>query len=274
MNPMLLAAALFVQPSDKVQISPSVSVQPAHRAAAPRCDFDRAKSPILPYAQGEELTYLVSVQGVRAGSANFRLGGLERTPHGAGYTIRADFETNAFASVASDLQGKVLSLLDPRDQRSRFYRNDLKRGAVEYRDRASFGEKGIDWSYHVGKRRRAGKMRGSKRGFDPLVVLYNLRDLKFQTNQRICARVYGFRTLRRVDGMIQSEETIQTLAGPMKTWRVQLTIHEGKRKRKLTVWVGQEEERPVWRAELKSTKGTMVMELARHVLGKGPIYRL
>ena len=59
---MLLAAALFVQPSDKVQISPSVSVQPAHRTAAPRCDFDRAKSPILPYAQGEELTYLVSVQ--------------------------------------------------------------------------------------------------------------------------------------------------------------------------------------------------------------------
>ena len=59
--------------------------------------------------------------------------------------------------------------------------------------------------------------------------------------------------------MIQSEETIQTLAGPMKTWRVQLTIHEGKRKRKLTVWVGREEERPVWRAELKSTKGTMVM---------------
>ena len=264
---MLLAAALFVQPSDKVQISPSVSVQPAHRTAAPRCDFDRAKSPILPYAQGEELTYLVSVQGVRAGSANFRLGGLERTPHGAGYTIRADFETNAFASVASDLQGKVLSLLDPRDQRSRFYRNDLKRGAVEYRDRASFGEKGIDWSYHVGKRRRAGKMRGSKGALIRWLssAICGIWD---QTNQRFCARVYGFRTPRRVDGM-STEETIQT-CWLHEDLRVQ---HDSRRQTETKAYLGRpEEERPAWRAEFKSTKGTMVMELARHVLGKGPIY--
>ena len=271
---MLLAAALSLQPALEAPALKGLSVQPSHKGPAPRCDFDRAQSTVLPYAQGEELTYLVSVQGVRAGAASFRLGELERTPHGAGYTIRADFETNAFASVAADLRGKVLSLLDPRDQRSRFYRNDLKRGLTEYRDRASFGDQGIDWSYHVGKRRRAGKMRGSRRGFDPLVVLYNLRDLNFQAKQRVCARVYGFRTLRRVDGIVQTKEVIQTLAGPIETWRVQLTIHEGKRKRQLTVWVGQEEERPVWRAELKSKKGTMVMELARHILGKKPIYRL
>ncbi|MBM65447.1 MAG: hypothetical protein CMH55_04340 [Myxococcales bacterium] len=260
MNPMLLAAAL--------------SVSPVPQGPPPSCHFDRAQSPTLPYAQGEELTYLVSVRGVRAGSASFRLGGLERTPHGAGYTIRADFETNAFASVAADLRGKVLSLLDPRNQSSRFYRNDLTRGRMEYKDRASFGDQGIDWSYHVGKRRRAGKMRGSRQGFDPLVVLYNLRDLDFQPKQRVCARVYGFRTLRRVEGLIEQEEVIQTLAGPVKTWRVQLTIHEGKRKRQLTVWVGKGDDRPVWRAELKSRKGTMVMELARHVLGQKPIYRL
>ena len=271
---MLLAAALSVQPAVVSATRKGLAVMPSQKRALPACDFDRGQSAVLPYAQGEELTYLVSVKGVRAGSASFRLGGLERTPHGAGYTIRADFETNAFASVAADLRGKVLSLLDPRDQGSRFYRNDLKRGPTEYRDRASFGDHGIDWSYHVGTKRRAGKMRGPKQGFDPLVVLYNLRDLDFQANQRVCARVYGFRTLRRVDGVIQAKEMIQTLAGPIETWRVQLTIHEGRRKRHLTVWIGQEEERPVWRAELRSKKGTMVMELARHVLGKKPIYRL
>ena len=152
---MLLAAALFVQPSDKVQISPSVSVQPAHRAAAPRCDFDRAKSPILPYAQGEELTYLVSVQGVRAGSANFRLGGLERTPHGAGYpSVR--ISKPMVASVASDLQGKVLASCRPKPILKRF-----RRGAVEYRDRASFGE-GHRLELPCWKKTSSRQMRGSK----------------------------------------------------------------------------------------------------------------
>lgn len=257
---MLLAAAL--------------TVNPVVKGPAPRCDFVRSERPVLPYAAGEELTYLVKVRGVRAGSANFRLGELEATPHGAGYAIRADFETNAFASVASDLKGKVLSLLDPRSQRSRFYRNDLSRGQRRYQDRASFQQAGIDWSYKVGKRGRAGTMRGGRAGIDPLVVLYSLRDLDFKPRERVCARVYGFRTLRRVEGMIERLESIDTLAGPVKAWRVRLTIHERKRRRQLTVWVGTGNERVVWRAELKDKKGTMVMELARHVLGAKPIYRL
>lgn len=260
MNPLLLAAALTVSPS---QQGPS-----------PSCQFDRSAQPVLPYAAGEQMTYLVSVRGVRAGSANFRLGALEKTPHGAGYTIRADFETNAFTSVAKDLKGRVLSVLDPRSQASNFYRNDLQRGRVNYQDRAEFQSSGIDWSYRVGKRRRAGQMRGSRGSLDPLVVLYTLRDLDFQPQQKVCARVYGFRTLRRVQGVVAGQEQIQTLAGPMKTWRVQLTIYEGKRQRQLTVWVGLESEHPVWRAELKNKQGVVVLELARHVLGTQPIYRL
>ena len=54
---------------------------------------------------GEELSYSMRAGGVAAGRAHLKIGGLERTPYGVGYPIRADLETNAYAAFATDLAG-------------------------------------------------------------------------------------------------------------------------------------------------------------------------
>ena len=68
-------------------------------ALAAPCGMHRGAGSALPYSAGEELSYSMRVGGVAAGRAHLKIGGLERTPYGVGYPIRADLETNIATSA-------------------------------------------------------------------------------------------------------------------------------------------------------------------------------
>ena len=75
-------------------------------ALAAPCGMHRGAGSALPYSAGEELSYSMRVGGVAAGRAHLKIGGLERTPYGVGYPIRADLETNACAPLRSRGKGR------------------------------------------------------------------------------------------------------------------------------------------------------------------------
>ena len=246
------------------------SVAPA--ASAKPCSMDRDHGASLPYSAGEELGYRMEVGGVSAGRAHLRLGGLERTPYGVGYPIRADVETNAYAAFATDLAGRFLSVLDPRSQRSRFYRSSLKQSAGKILDRAVPNGGMIRFEHAKGERRKEGALRGVL--IDPVQLLYGLRDLRFKQGQGVCLRMYAYSGLNRLRGRVIGQETIDTAIGPVKTWRVDLFLKRGSKSYPVRLWVGEGPTRPLWRAELSHPKGTLSVHLDRHILGKKRIVRL
>ncbi len=241
-------------------------------AVAAPCGMHREAGAALPYAAGEELSYRMKFGGVSAGRAHLKLGSLERTPYGVGYPIRADLETNAYAAFATDLAGKFLSLLDPRSQQSRFYRSNLNESKGVISDRAIRNGGVIRFQHEKGKRRKAGILRGEL--IDPVQLIYGMRDLQFKEGQRVCLRMYAYSGLNRLRGRVVGRETIETAAGSIKTWRVDLFLKRGRKSYRVRMWVGEDKSRPLWRAELSHPKGILRVDLDRHVLGKQRIVRL
>jgi len=241
-------------------------------AVAAPCGMHREAGAALPYAAGEELSYHMKFAGVSAGRAHLKLGSLERTPYGVGYPIRADLETNAYAAFATDLAGKFLSLLDPRSQQSRFYRSNLNESKGVISDRAIRNGGLIRFQHEKGERRKAGTLRGEL--IDPVQLIYGMRDLQFKEGQRVCLRMYAYSGLNRLRGRVVGRETIETAAGSIQTWRVDLFLKRGRKSYRVRMWVGEDKSRPLWRAELSHPKGVLRVDLDRHVLGKQRIVRL
>ena len=241
-------------------------------ALAAPCGMHRGAGSALPYSAGEELSYSMRVGGVAAGRAHLKIGGLERTPYGVGYPIRADLETNAYAAFATDLAGKFLSLQDPRSQESRFYRSNLNQSKKVISDRAVLNGGVIRFAHAKGERKKEGVLRGAL--IDPVQLIYGMRDLEFTPGQSVCLRMYAYSGLNRLRGRVVGKETITTAVGDLEAWRVDLWLKRGGRSFKVRMWVGQDASRPLWRAELSHPKGTLRVDLDRHVLGKERIIRL
>jgi hypothetical protein len=232
----------------------------------------RQEASRLPYSAGEELSYRMEVRGVSAGRAHFHIGALERTPYGVGYPIRADIETNAYATFVGDLAGQFISILDPRDQHSRYYRFLLQQKKAVISDRAVPNDGVIRFAHSKGSRKKEGALRGSL--IDPVQLLYGLRDLRLQRGQQVCLRMYAYSRLNRLRGRVIGKETIATASGPVDAWHVELFLKRGAKSYPLHLWVGREITRPLWRAELHHPKGVLSVHLDRHILGDKSIFRL
>jgi hypothetical protein len=241
-------------------------------SAADPCAMQRQNASALPYSAGEELSYRMEVRGVSAGRAHFQLGGLERTPYGIGYPIRADIETNAYAAFVGDMAGQLVSILDPRSQQSRYYRFRLQQQKSVISDRAVRNKDTIRFTHAKGSRKKEGALRGSL--IDPVQLLYGLRDLRLQKGQQVCLRMYAYSRLNRLRGRVIGKETIDTAAGSVDAWRVELFLKRGAKSYPLHLWVGPEASRPLWRAELHHPKGVLSVHLDRHILGGKSIFRL
>jgi hypothetical protein len=239
---------------------------------AERCTLVRQSAASLPYAAGEELSYRMEVKGMAAGRAHLKIGALERTPFGVGYPIRADVETNAYAAFATDLAGRFLSVMDPRSQESRYYRSSLNQVDGVIHDRAVLNGGVIRFEHAKGNRRKEGALSGAF--IDPIQLLYGMRDVPLVAGHQICLRMYAYSGLNRLKGRVVVHEEIQTAAGPVDAWRLELELQRGKRRYPVRLWVGADGTRPVWRAELSHPQGKLTVHLDRHILGKGMIYRL
>jgi hypothetical protein len=232
-----------------------------------------APSDLLPFAANENLRYRISVRGLRAGRADLTIGDLGQTPHGVGYTIRGALKTNAFAALVADLDGQMMAILNPASLGSRFYRSVVQRGERTIRDRAVFSGRDLRFEHAEGGRSKKGAFRQT-RGLDPLVALYVMRHMTMRPRAQFCHRVYAYRGLLTVRGLVTQREQIQTIAGSVQAWRVELKVRRGKRRYGLTLWVGDEASRPMWRAQLKQGDATVDFDLDRHELGTNPLFRL
>jgi len=232
-----------------------------------------APSDLLPFGANENLRYRISVHGLRAGRADLTIGDLGQTPHGVGYTIRGALKTNAFAALAADLDGQMMAILNPANLASRFYRSVVQRGERTIRDRAVFSGRYLRFEHAEGGRSKTGAFKQS-RGLDPLVALYVMRHMTMRPKAQFCHRVYAYRDLLTVRGTVIQKESIKTVAGSVQAWRVELKVRRGKKRYGLTLWVGDEASRPMWRAQLRQGGTTLDFDLDRHELGTNPLFRL
>jgi hypothetical protein len=242
-------------------------------AAAQACVPTNAPGDLLPFAAGEALSYRISVRGMPAGSAHLTIGDLGSTPHGTGYTIRGELKTNAFAALAADLDGQLMAVLNPSNLASLFYRSVVQRGERTIRDRAVFLARSLRFEHAEAGRSKKGALR-QHLSLDPLVALYVMRHMTLRPRADFCYRVYAYHDLLTLRGKVVGREALETVAGTVDAWRVEVAIQRGKKRYGLTLWIGDDASRPMWRARLKQ-RGTVVdFDLDRHQLGAAPLFRL
>lgn len=236
----------------------------------------------LPFGPGEIMTWDVSLLGVRTGRVNIRLGERTEIDGETVYPSYASARTTGFMSVLGDLDGRMVSWLDPKTQKpvrmvNRFLVDTLTAPPTLAREDAAFSsdaQVAARLLYQMGDDKptaRPAKLKSTSDLVDVLSVIYYMRSRRFEAGAPFCFEIYHRRRLWRVEGTIGGTRTVSS---PFVTRKARLIEGElrlvgGKREpRKVTAWVSDDADRLPLLVETPDNFGTLAVKLGAFIPGR------
>jgi hypothetical protein len=236
----------------------------------------------LPFGPGELMTYDVAVMGLRTGRIRMRVG--ERTEmDGVGvYPLHAQAKTSGFVSVLGELDGRMVSFMDPQPVRpvrmaNRFLIDTIMQPPLFAREDAAFSVDAqvaarLTYRQDGKENTRPAKMRSTSDLLDVLSVVYYMRSRALRPGTRYCFEIYHRRRLWRVEGGVGELKLIRS---PFVTRRArevwgELTLVGSKSRepRKVTAWVSEDDDRLPLLVETPDNFGKLQVKLAAWIPGR------
>lgn len=229
----------------------------------------------LPFGPGEAMQWDVTLLGMRTGRVNVRLGERTQIDGELVYPSYASARTEGFLSVLGELDGRMVSWLDPTTQRpvrmvNRFLTASLLSEPTDAREDAAFA---VDAQvagrlvYRTKEKEiaRQSKLVGSTDLLDVLSVLYYMRSRTLNAGDPFCFEIYHRRRLWRVTGIVGESKLI---SAPYMTRRARLLKGElrlvggGKQNpREVRAWVSEDDDRLPLLVETPDKLGTLQVKL-------------
>lgn len=230
----------------------------------------------LPFGPGETMQWDVTVLGMRTGRVDVRLGERSEIDGETVYPSYASARTEGFMSVLGELDGRMVSWLDPETQRpvrmvNRFRTKALLADPTFAREDAAFStdaQVAGRLVYRTSEKETARKSKLTSSGhlLDVLSVIYYMRSRKLTPGEPFCFEIYHRRRLWRVTGNVGASKLV---TAPVMTRRARVLEGElrlvggGKKAkpRQIRAWVSEDDDRLPLLVETPDNLGTLEVKL-------------
>ncbi len=237
----------------------------------------------LPFGPGEILSWDVALLGMRTGKVNIRLGERTQIDGETVYPSYASARTSGFLSVLGELDGRMVSWLDPETQRpvrmvNRFVTDTLLAPKTLAREDAAFSVDAqvagrLVYKTEGSESARKAKLSSSSDLLDVLSVIYYMRSRELVAGERFCFEIYHRRRLWRVQGSVGGTRMVTT---PSLTRRARLLDGElklvggarGDPPRQVRAWVSDDDDRLPLLVETPDKLGMLEVKLDRWIPGR------
>lgn len=212
----------------------------------------------LPFGPGETLQWDVTLLGMRTGRVNARLGERTQIDGETVYPSFASARTEGMLSVLGELDGRMVSWLDPDTQRpvrmvNRFLTDSLLQDPTVAREDAAFSTDAqvagrLLYRTKKSEIARKAKLTSSSDLLDVLSVIYYMRSRALTPGEPFCFEIYHRRRLWRVTGAVGESKLV---TAPFMTRRARLLkgelrlVGSGKdqKPREIRAWVSEDDDR-------------------------------
>lgn len=212
----------------------------------------------LPFGPGEALQWDVTLLGMRTGRVSVRLGERTEIDGETVYPSYASARTEGFMSVLGELDGRMVTWLDPETQRpvrmvNRFVTDTLLADPTVAREDAAFSTDAqvagrLQYTTSEKATTRKAKLTSSSDLVDVLSVIYYMRSRELSPGEPFCFEIYHRRRLWRVTGTVGESKLITS---PFMTRRARVLegtlrlVGGGKndKAREIRAWVSEDADR-------------------------------
>jgi hypothetical protein len=213
----------------------------------------------LPFGPGEVLSFDVAVLGVRTGRVRLKVGDKTEIDGVPVYALHANAKTTGFLSVFGELDGRMVSYLDPgallpvRMVNQTRTKSPFKPPLV-IREDAAFGTDGraaarLQWNSETGERTSKGRAKATSDLVDVLSVVYYIRARQLDEGAPFCFEIYHRRRLWRAEGKVTGVETVSPPWGAHRGRRLDATLRlvgggkSAPAPRPFSVWLSTDADR-------------------------------
>jgi len=261
--------------------------RPSDRPAAKNACTDPAptrRADALPFAPGENLQFDVHVLGLRTGRILLRMSGPTRVDDVEVLPVTAYAKTDTAFSLFGDLEGRMLSYLDPKDALpvrmvNHVQTKQMWKDPAISREDAAFSDDGQVSSrvtyWRDGKERSwPGKSAASSDLADVLSVVYYARTRELTVGAPFCFQVYHRRRIWQVEGKVAARERVSAPNGKRDALRVDVVARKlgGKKSsgatHTLTVHLSDDAERLPLLVRTRDGLTDIAVALSAHVKGR------
>jgi hypothetical protein len=236
----------------------------------------------LPFGPGETLGYEVRLLGVRTGRVDLRMGEQASVDGERVYPLFASAQTTGFLSVLGELDGRMISYLDPETGRpvrmvNRFVTDTLGSPRKLAREDAAFSSDAQvagELTYQQGSEEstRPARLRATGDLLDALSVIYYARSRTLTQGEPFCFEIYHRRRLWRVEGRVGETKVVSAPFGSRRAQRVEgtLTLVGGgdQRPRHVVAWVSDDADRLPLLVQTPDRMGTLSVRLTGFSSGR------
>jgi hypothetical protein len=216
-----------------------------------------ALSERLPFGPGEITTYEVLALGIRTGRVHMRVGERAQMDGSSVYPLQASAKTSGFVSILGELDGRMVSFLDPRSlvpvrMANRFVIDTVMQPPLLAREDAAFSTDAqvaarLTYEQSGKARTKPAKLRSTSDLLDVLSVVYYMRSRELTIGSRYCFEIYHRRRLWRVEGGVGTDKLIRspfTTRPAREVWGdLSLVGKNDKEPRRVTAWVSVDDDR-------------------------------
>lgn len=287
----LLGASAFATAEDDEALLPVPGLLRPKPKAPPAADGAPAPKPVkggcahgplpsmrerLPFGPGEALQWDVTLLGMRTGRVSARLGERTEIDGELVYPTYADARTEGFMSVLGQLDGRMVSWLDPDTQRpvrmvNRFITSSLLTEQTLAREDAAFSTDAqvagrLVYRTKEKETARKAKLTSSSDLLDVLSVIYYMRSRTLSPGDLFCFEIYHRRRLWRVTGAVGESKLVKA---PFMTRRARLLQGElrlvgggkNEKPREIRAWVSEDDDRLPLLVQTPDKIGTLEVKL-------------
>lgn len=275
----LLPIPGLLRPKERPSDRPPTSVKGACSEPAPG-----RRAGHTPYLPGESLQFDVNVLGLRTGRILLRVSAPARIDDVDVLPVSAYAKTDTAFSLFGDLEGRMLTYLDPHDSLpvrmvNHVQTKQMWKDPAISREDAAFSDDGQVSSrvtyWRDGKERSwPGKSAASSDLADVLSVVYYARTRELAVGTPFCFQVYHRRRIWQIEGTVGARERVSTPIGKRDALRVDVTARKlgGKKAadatRAITVHLSDDAERLPLVVRTRDGLTDIAVTLSAHVKGR------
>lgn len=236
----------------------------------------------LPFGPGEISTYDVLALGIRTGRVHMRVGERSIIDGASVYPIQASAKTSGFLSILGELDGRMVSFLDPRSlvpvrMANRFLIDTITQPPLLAREDAAFSTDAqvaarLTYEQSGKARTRPAKLRSTSDLLDVLSVVYYMRSRELTIGSRYCFEIYHRRRLWRVQGGVGHDKLIRApyaTRPAREVWGdLSLVGRDDQEPRRVTAWVSVDDDRLPLLVETPDRIGTLTVQMSGWAPGR------
>ncbi|MBI5498243.1 MAG: DUF3108 domain-containing protein [Deltaproteobacteria bacterium] len=234
----------------------------------------------LPFGPGERLSYVATLNGLRAATADIEVQERATVDGKLSYPVAVKAQSNAVVSLWARMDAQLVTQLDP-DRVLPWSMKSLTRGdKMDYQEDIRFphGTTAVAASTRLNGKRAEQQLPVTGDALDVLGLVYYARSRDVAPGRRFCMELYQGRLLWRIRGTVSGPETVQTDAGPFEAWAARgeaVALLAGgrgpallKQPRPFQTWMTADQDRIPLLLQAPTPYGEIVVKLTRFEQGR------